>query len=105
MWCLFCRYYTEPAHNKICTTSEDSNQPMHSHSLIKVFTDRICLLQAPGYPKRVEQDHLPNWVDVQADLSLCWPHRSYCRFFRALAHTDMGKDLLRHCGISWLSFT
>ena len=29
---------------------------------------------------------LPYWMDVQADLSLCWSHRSYCRFFRALAH-------------------
>ena len=24
--------------------------------------------------------------DVQADLSLCWSHSSYCRFCRALAH-------------------
>ena len=23
---------------------------------------------------------LGGWVDVQADLSLCWSHRSYCRF-------------------------
>ena len=25
-------------------------------------------------------------VDAQADLSLCWLHKSYCRFCRALAH-------------------
>ena len=26
------------------------------------------------------------WVNIQADLNLCWSHRSYCRFCRALAH-------------------
>ena len=25
-------------------------------------------------------------MDVQADLRLCWSHRFYCRFCRALAH-------------------
>ena len=25
-------------------------------------------------------------VNLQADLSLCWPHRSHCRFCHALAH-------------------
>ena len=35
-----------------------------------VFADRRCLLQAPGYSKRDEQDLLTYLVDVQADLSL-----------------------------------
>ena len=45
----------------------------------------MCLLQTPGYPKRGKREPLPYWVDVQTDLSLCWSHRSYCRFCRALA--------------------
>ena len=45
----------------------------------------MCLLQSPGYPKRDKREPLPYWVDVQADPSLCWSHRSYCRFCRALA--------------------
>ena len=83
----------EPAHdetyNKTCATSEDSDQPAHPGSLIRVFTDCMCLLQLPGYPKRDEREPLPYWVDVQADLSLCWSHRSYCRFYLVLAHLYM----------------
>ena len=45
----------------------------------------MCLLQPPGYPKSDKGEFLPYWVDVQADLSLCWSHRSYCMFFRALS--------------------
>ena len=46
-------------YNKICATSEDSDQPAHPRSLIRVFADRMCLLQPPGYPKG-----MPYWVDV-----------------------------------------
>ena len=50
----------QPAHdktyNKTCATSEDSDQTAHPRSLIRVFTDRICLLQTPGYPKRDKQE-------------------------------------------------
>ena len=71
-------------------TSEDSDQPAHPRSLIRIFADRMCLLQPPGFIKRDKWEYLPYWVDVQADLSLCWLHRSYCRsycrFCRALAH-------------------
>ena len=38
-----------------------------------------------GYSKRNEQDLSPYWVDVQADWSLCWSHRSCCRFCHAVA--------------------
>ena len=54
--------------------------------LVRVFADRMCLVQPPGYPKRDEREPLPYLVDVQADLSLCWSHRSYCWFCRALAN-------------------
>ena len=50
----------EPADdNETCATSEDSDQYAHPHSLIRVFADRMCLLQTPGYPKRDEQELLP----------------------------------------------
>ena len=44
----------------------------------------MCLLQLPGYPKRKKREPLPYWVDVHADLSLCWLHNSCCRFCHAL---------------------
>ena len=68
--------------NKTCATSEDSDQTARLRSLIRVFADRMCFLLSPGYPKRDKQESLLYWVGVQADL--CWSHRSYCRFCRAL---------------------
>ena len=75
--------------NKTCAISEDTNQTAHSRSLIRVFADRMCLQQAPGYPKRNEREPLSYWIDVQADLNLCWSHRSYGTFCRALAHIKL----------------
>ena len=52
----------EPGHDKTydktCATREDSNQPAHLCSLIRVFTDCMCLLQTPAYPKRDDQEPL-----------------------------------------------
>ena len=70
-------------------TSEDSDQPEHPRSLIRICVDRMCLLQPPGYPKKYKREHLPYWVDAQADLSLRWSHKSYCWFCRALDHIVM----------------
>ena len=61
------------------------DQLAHLGSLVKIFADHICLLQPLGYPKRNKQEPLPYWEDVQADPSLCWAYRSYCKFCHALA--------------------
>ena len=74
--------------NKTCATSEDSGQPVHPRNLTRVFADRMCLQQPPGYQKKDKREPLPYWVVVQADLSLCFSQRSCCSFFfRALAHS------------------
>ena len=92
----------EPVHNKTynktCATSEESDQPAHLCSLIRVFADGMSLLQPLGYPKRNKKEPLPYWVDVQADLSLCWSHRSYCRFCLVLALISLliRTDSVRH---------
>ena len=44
---------------KTCATSEDSDQPAHLWSLIRVITDLMCLLQPLGYPKRDKREPLP----------------------------------------------
>ena len=59
-----------------------------------VLADHMCLLQLPGYQKRDKQELLSCWVDVQADLSLCWLLRSYSGFCRALAHFQVVKGKL-----------
>ena len=82
----------DKTYNKTCATSEDSDQPAHPHSLIRVFAERMCLLQLRIYSKRNKRESFPFWVDAQADLSLCWSLRSYCRFYRALAHMCFHDD-------------
>ena len=85
----FLMLFHAKTYNKTCATSEDSDQPAHLHSLIRVFSDNMCLLQPPGYPKRDKQEPLSYWVDVQDDLSFCWSHRSDCRFCHALTYMSL----------------
>ena len=53
---FFCLKQRVPAQNKTYikpyATSKDLDQPVHMHSLIRVFIDLLYLLQPPGYPKR-----------------------------------------------------
>ena len=60
--------FHEPApdktYNNTCATSEDSDQPAHPRILIRVFADRMCLLQPPDCPKRDKRELLSCWVDV-----------------------------------------
>ena len=45
--------YFEPLHkisnNVVCTTSKVSDQPVHTHSLIRVFAGRLNILWLSGY--------------------------------------------------------
>ena len=71
-------FKNESAHDKTyektCATSEDSDQPAHPRSLIRVFADRMYLLLPPGYIEKHERKPLPPSLDEQADLCLCWSH-------------------------------
>ena len=71
----------DKTYNKSCASSEDSDQPAHPRSLHCLHAPS----KASVSTKRDKRDSLPHWVDVEVDLSLCWSHRSYCRFCRALA--------------------
>ena len=62
---------------------------------IRVFADRIFRLQPPVYPKRDKWEPLPYWLDAQADLSLCWSHKSFCRFCFGLAQIWLSIPVLR----------
>ena len=79
----------DKTYDKTCATSNDSDQPAHPRSLIRIFADRMRLLQSLGYSKMDEREPLVYCTGVQAGLSLCWSDRSYCMFFRALAHTSI----------------
>ena len=80
-----CESAHDKTYNKICATSEVSDQPALTRSLIRVFADRMCRLQPPSCLKRYEREPLLHWK-YTADLSLCWLHRSYGKYCRALAH-------------------
>ena len=77
-------------YNKICVTSED--RPACASAESDQSPDCMCLLQPLGYPKKNKREPLPYWVDVQDDLSLCWSHKSYCRFCRGLAHMFLWRN-------------
>ena len=69
---------SEPAH--------DTDHPVHSPSM-----SRVLVRPSLDSPEAVEgtydwQRHWSDCTDAQADLSLCWSHKSYCRFCHALAH-------------------
>ena len=54
--------------------SEDSDQPGHSPSLIRVFAvhmKRACVL---SYPLSAQRRLWSDWADAQADLSLRWAY-------------------------------
>ena len=71
----------EPQHYKTnkmtCALSEDSDQPGHPPSQW-VAEDPMFL--------HADSEDWSDWVDVQADLSLCWAQRSFCWFGRTVVH-------------------
>ena len=73
----------EPPHDKtnkmVCAPSEDSDQPGHSPSLIRVFAVLSYRLSAQ---RRLWSD----WADAKADLSLRWAHMPHCWICHEAAH-------------------
>ena len=57
-----------------CAPSEDSDQPGHPPSLIRVFALRMKKAQVLSYPMSAQQRFWSDWADAQADLSLRWAH-------------------------------
>ena len=93
--CIFIYFIKafEPAHdetyNKTCATSEDSDQPAHSRSLIRVFAVRLSFVQPPGYPRGMNE----NPSHTVWTYRLIWVFAGHtglivghCRLCHALAH-------------------
>ena len=80
----------EPPHDKTnkmtVAPSEDSDKPGHLPSLSWVFTVHMKKPWVLSYPLSAQWRLWSDWVDTQADLSLCWAHMSFCRFCHAAAH-------------------
>ena len=62
------------------TLSEDSDQPGHPPSLIRVFAVRMKNAWVLRYPLNALRRVWSDWADAQADLSLRWAHTQFVGF-------------------------
>ena len=69
-----------------CVPSEDSDQPGHLPSLIRLFAVRMKKHWVISYPLSALPRLWSDWVDAQADPSLCWAHMPFCWFCHEAAH-------------------
>ena len=80
----------EPPHvktNKMTfAPSEDSDQPGHPPSRIRVFAIRKKKHWILSYPLSAVRRLWSDWANAQADQSLRWAHRSVCWFCHEVAH-------------------
>ena len=63
-----------------CAPSEDSDQPGHPPSLIRVFAVRMKKPWILSYPMSAQRRLWSDWADAQADLSLRWAHTHFVGF-------------------------
>ena len=63
-----------------CAPSEDSDQPGHPPSLIRVFAVRMKKAWVLSYPLIAQRRLWSDWADAQADLSLRWAHTHFVDF-------------------------
>ena len=73
------RLMTKP--NKMaCAPSEDSDQPGHPPSLLRVFTVRMKKVWVLSYPLSTQRRLWSDWADAQADLCFRWVHSHFLSF-------------------------
>ena len=63
-----------------CASSEDSDQPGHLPSLIRVFAVRMKKAWVLSHPLSAQRRLWSDWADAQADLSLHWVHSHFVDF-------------------------
>ena len=81
-----------------CAPSEDSDQPGHPPSLIRVFAVRMKKAWVLSYPLSAQRRLWSDWVDAQADLSLCWAHSHIIGFvMRRLIYQSTIHLQILHC--------
>ena len=63
-----------------CAPSENSDQPGHPPSLIRVFAVRMKKAWVLSYPLSAQRRLWSDWVDAQVDMSLRWAHSHFVGF-------------------------
>ena len=64
----------------VCAPSEDSDQPGHPPSLIRVLAVRLKKPWGLSYPLSAQWRLWTDWADAQADLSFRWAHTHFVGF-------------------------
>ena len=86
----------EPKHDKtnkmICAPSENSDQPGHPPSLIRVIAVRVKTPSVLNYmyPLSAKRKLSSDWADAQADLSLRLAHRIFVDFLMMQRRYETG---------------
>ena len=75
-----------------CAPREDSDQPGHPPSLIRVFAVRMKKDWVLHYPLSAQRKLWSDWADAQADLSLRWAHMLFCCFSHEAAHLHLNAN-------------
>ena len=79
----------EETYLRRCAPIEDSNQPAHPRSLIKVFVVRMKKFCVLCYPKCAQLRFLLGCANAQADLNLYWAHISRRAYSDVAAQIDV----------------
>ena len=74
-----------------CAPSEDSDQPGHPPSLIRVFAVHMKKAWVLSYPLSAQQS---DWADALADPNLRWAHMPLCWFCHEAAQMMFGSRYL-----------
>ena len=80
-----------------CAPSEDSDQPGHPPSLIRVFAVRMKKACVLSYQLIAQRRLRSDWANAQADLSLRWAHIPFCWLCHAFTHISPLADLDLYC--------
>ena len=79
-----------------CAPIEDSDQPEHPPSLIRVFAVRMNIPWVLSYPFSTQRRPWSDWAlggSAQSDLSLRWVLRTRCLFCHAAAYIYISRSL------------
>ena len=89
----FLKWFQYETNKMICAPSEDSDQPGHPPSLIRVCAVRLKQNWLLSYPLSAQRRLWSDWADAQADLSLRWAQRSICWFCHEVAQNASSSSL------------
>ena len=93
LWSICKWAVTQQKQHNECAPSEDSDQPGHPLSLIRVFTLHSMGSKGPKLSSCRQRRLWSDWVDAQADLSLRWAQTHFVGFVMSRLTCLLAKNL------------